>query len=62
MSYQKMDLAVEREKMEISNMEGAQKVLYNKLPEIASNLNINEINLGASDIKKLISTFVKAED
>jgi flotillin len=57
--FKKLDISIEHDIMELSNLEDTQKILFRKLPEIAAALKISTLSLGTDDIHKLIDSIMK---
>ena len=56
----RLDLELVRERIAASNTEDAQHILWQKLPEIAAALKINELNVGQDNLAHLIDAVTQA--
>jgi hypothetical protein len=55
----RMEIVTQKERIEVENSEDATHLLYKKMADILGSLNINEINLGKTDLQQILSEFKK---
>lgn len=48
-----LELLIDQKRLELSNQENPQHLMFKMLPQILSSLNINELNVGQDDLKSL---------
>ena len=54
-----LELAMDEKLLDLSNREDPQHLLYKMLPKILSSLNINELNLGQQDLRRLLQNVLQ---